>query len=424
MHLEKYKAPAVSGVSKHNERLWEGRGFERENIDNSLIGNNYNLAPPRADAVEFVNERIASLDLKRAPRKDAVRMVEWVVTLPEGETDERAFFESTYRHMADEYGSENVIAAWVHLDEPKARPHMHFDFVPVTKDGRLSAKEIVSRGHLRAMHPKMQRLVSADLGHEVPFLLPEEERGRREMSRLDSADYRAAKDEMARQEARTEYAKLKADKAREREQEARAAAAAAEERLEGLRQAETGEAEEIAELNRAIEQARLQPPAQSVFESARTLYEARGDGEREEVLRGEIEGLRARVSQLEGERDHLKQRVGRVEQGVHELRAGVRGLRARLGFIRQAVFDMVGAVIAACQKSGVTQIHVEPRGLRTSEIPDLFRGAAAEGFGPAYTPPARTPNEVKSRAVAATRAADLDRRQRGSSHSRGRGIDR
>lgn len=297
MHLEKFKAPAVSGVSKHNMRLWEGRGFEREHIDNSLISENYNLAPDRGDAVAFVNARISELDLKRAPRKDAVRMVEWVVTQPEGEQDERGFFESVYRHMAEEYGEENVIAAWVHKDEPNARPHMHFDFVPITEDGRLSAKEIVNRNHLRQMHPKMQRLVSADLGHEVAFLLPEEEEGRRELSRLDHSDYIAAKDEIAATKTRLEH------------------------------------------LQRQVEEA--EPSAVTFAESVRTLYKARSDGEREEVLAGEIDGLRSRISELEGANQRARERVEELDRGLPGLRGRHRELEQRFEGLEQRVTSVV-----------------------------------------------------------------------------------
>ena len=286
MHMEKYQAHAISGVSKHNERLWESRGYERDNIDNAFICENYNLAPERGGAVAFVNSRIAALDLKRAPRKDAVRMVEWVVTLPEGETAERAFFESTYRHMADEYGEQNVVAAWVHMDEPGARPHMHFDFVPVTEDGRLSAKDIMSRTHLRQMHPRMQELVSADLGHEVPFLLPEEERGRRELSRLDAKDWRAARDELSRAEEQAQ---------------------AAQARLECLRR-DVRECESLE--------------AASVVEVARAAAAPSAGGRIEELER-EVRDARARAGQLE--RD-----VRWLGDAVRDARIRLEGARERL----------------------------------------------------------------------------------------------
>lgn len=305
MHMEKYQAHAISGVSKHNERLWESRGYERDNIDNTMIRENYNLAPERGDAVAFVNARIAALNLKRAPRKDAVRMVEWVVTLPEGERDERTFFESTYRHMADEYGVENVVAAWVHMDEPNARPHMHFDFVPVTKDGRLSAKDIMSRTHLRQMHPRMQELVSADLGHEVPFLLPDEERGRRELSRLDAKDWRAARDELSRAEEQAQ---------------------AAQERLECLRR-DVRECESFE--------------AASVVEVARTAA-APSAGDRIAELEREVRAARSRAGELELEVFSVRERCRKVENAVVRLMQKLEWVPAALSRFAIDLADRLG----------------------------------------------------------------------------------
>ena len=39
------------------------------------------------------------------------------------------FFEETYAFLSERYGAQNVISAYVHLDERS--PHMHFAFVPV-----------------------------------------------------------------------------------------------------------------------------------------------------------------------------------------------------------------------------------------------------------------------------------------------------
>ena len=153
MHVEKYKGAGVAPVSNHNARVYESRGYRRENIDSSLSGENYRLGPDRGPAKEWVNARVAALGLKRRPRSDAVLMCEWVVTLPESERGgEREFFEAAYDAMAARYGADNVVSCWVHRDEPGARPHMHFDWVPVTRDGRLSAKEVLSRKELLAVH--------------------------------------------------------------------------------------------------------------------------------------------------------------------------------------------------------------------------------------------------------------------------------
>ena len=50
----------------------------------------------------------------------------------------RAFFQHAVDFLRNELGEDRLISAVVHMDEKT--PHMHVSFVPITKDGRLSAK--------------------------------------------------------------------------------------------------------------------------------------------------------------------------------------------------------------------------------------------------------------------------------------------
>ena len=45
------------------------------------------------------------------------------------------------KFLEDEYGKENIVKLELHRDEKT--PHFHVIVVPLTKDGRLSAKEVV-----------------------------------------------------------------------------------------------------------------------------------------------------------------------------------------------------------------------------------------------------------------------------------------
>ncbi len=51
------------------------------------------------------------------------------------------FFRVCLAFAAKRFGVDNIIAATVHMDEDT--PHMHLDFVPLTADGRLSAKSVL-----------------------------------------------------------------------------------------------------------------------------------------------------------------------------------------------------------------------------------------------------------------------------------------
>lgn len=197
-HIEKYKSEALGGMLGHYER-WGGDAEKlagRSNIDPKLTHFNYNLGPVHGcSQLDFIEGRIASLNLKRKPRKDAVRMCDCVLTMPRSLDPARRdeFFRSAYGFLAHRYGEKNVVSAWVHLDEPDAQPHMHFAWVPVTDDGRLSAKDVCKRADLRTLHTDMQNQLEAELGCPVEVLLGDEKQGEKQLSHLNQKEYRAAK---------------------------------------------------------------------------------------------------------------------------------------------------------------------------------------------------------------------------------------
>lgn len=259
-HIAKYQSGALGNMCGHYDR-WGGDikkaiEKERDNIDPKLSHLNYNLAPEREGGqVTFVRQRIESLELKRAPRKDAVRMCDCVITMPQSldpaMRDE--FFAAAYGELAAKFGDENIISAYVHLDEPKAMPHMHFAWVPVTKDGRLSAKEVVNRNVLRRLHTDLQVELERALGCPVEVLLSPEKTQEKALSHvpqkyLDTAreglealevQKEALAAEIAAETARLEYLRLGAREIGE-EVDVMAATAASVEQLENAPRREYG----------------------------------------------------------------------------------------------------------------------------------------------------------------------------------------
>lgn len=118
---------------------------------------------------EKVQTRIDELHLKRC-RKDAVKCVDFLVTgSPESmkamsEKQQQQYFEKSLKWLKSRYGSENVMYAVVHRDE--ATPHMDVGIVPVTKDGRLSAKSIFTKKELTAIQDDFQKAVAQHYGLE------------------------------------------------------------------------------------------------------------------------------------------------------------------------------------------------------------------------------------------------------------------
>ncbi|EPC3807696.1 MobV family relaxase [Enterobacter ludwigii] len=118
---------------------------EREtlNANPELTPNNQHLAARSSD--EAMGKLRELLPEKR--RKDAVLAVEYVMTAsPEwwqeaSEWKREKFFERSLEWLEAKYGKDRVIVATVHQDE--LTPHLSAFVVPLTADGRLSAKEFV-----------------------------------------------------------------------------------------------------------------------------------------------------------------------------------------------------------------------------------------------------------------------------------------
>lgn len=186
MHVQKYQTNALGKLLGHYCRR-----YIPDNADPERTRKNWN-AVENNGGVEFINSRIEDLELKRKPRKDAVKMIDIVLTLPKEVPAEyeKDFFKAAANFFSEKFGKENVISAWVHEDE--TTPHMHFAFVPITEDGRLSAKEIVSRNMLKSLHEDTERAIEEQLGFHVPLVLDESEQAEKQLSRLNQKEYIAA----------------------------------------------------------------------------------------------------------------------------------------------------------------------------------------------------------------------------------------
>ena len=174
MRFAKYKGPEISNIEAHNERRKE-KYASNPDIDLSRSKQNFHLIePPRRYRAE-AERQISAAGCRT--RKDSVRVVEVLFTatpeffkgkkLPEI----RQYFEETLRFFVQYQSRETIISAVVHMDEKTA--HMHLSFVPLTPDGRLSAKEIVGNKkkltwwqdkfweHMVAKYPDLERGESA-----------------------------------------------------------------------------------------------------------------------------------------------------------------------------------------------------------------------------------------------------------------------
>lgn len=171
VRVAKFGGGSITGIEIHDTRKKDGISHTNKDIDWKKSELNYDLCENHnTNFVQAVNERIKNLNLKKAVRKDAVKMAQVLVTSDhsffENLSYEKSvqFFEDSYKFLCKKYGKENVISAIVHLDEHT--PHMHFNFVPVTKDDRLSAKSILTRTSLSKQHTEFYNEVGINYGLE------------------------------------------------------------------------------------------------------------------------------------------------------------------------------------------------------------------------------------------------------------------
>lgn len=186
----KHKSYAVGRVLLHNNRLDnDGVTHSNENIDRSRTMYNYFLKKGTAEDIrKRLSEVFVAKNVKK--RSNLITMAEAIVTLPKDvkKNDERAFFEGIYAFYQKDFGDENIINAVVHKDE--ITPHIHLDFVPITKTEpqilspdvvkwklehngeieRLCCKDIINRNYLRQMHKRLSEFMDEWLGYHTGII--------------------------------------------------------------------------------------------------------------------------------------------------------------------------------------------------------------------------------------------------------------
>ena len=169
----------------HTERFDDSRKHRNKMIDPEKSKDNINLRPDLEGSYQERFDNIVNSDRYKGRRKKdgtpviaengknaAVKMIQ--VTVNIGRADENGkrlddlsddeitelLKNDVYPMMKEWFGGDaNVIGAAIHRDESK--PHLHLDIVPLTEDGKLSAKKMLGnennmRFHQREWLEKMQ----------------------------------------------------------------------------------------------------------------------------------------------------------------------------------------------------------------------------------------------------------------------------
>ena len=168
VHMMKIKSGAVGGIQSHNNREHEPK--TNPDVDMSRSEDNYDLISCD-NYKRSIKEKLSNLvESSRAVRKDAVVVCNFIVTSDSetmealGADRQREFFQDSVKWFSDRYGADRVLNATVHMDE--ATPHLHIGVMPITQDGRLSAKAIFTKTEMKAIQTEFARDVGEKYGLE------------------------------------------------------------------------------------------------------------------------------------------------------------------------------------------------------------------------------------------------------------------
>ncbi len=190
-HLMKLTRGASGGLTRHFERFINDKGeylkFGNQEIDTQKTSLNYNLADNK-NQLEFIKTRLS--EVRCLNRKDVNIMASWIITLPEtitSQDDQELFFKEAYKFLEEKYGKENVISSFVHLDE--TTPHMHYAFMPIVFDlkkqiYKVSAKECITKNHLKSFHPELEKHMKEVFGRDIGILNEKTKEGNKSIDEL------------------------------------------------------------------------------------------------------------------------------------------------------------------------------------------------------------------------------------------------
>ncbi|MDO4961448.1 MAG: MobV family relaxase [Eubacteriales bacterium] len=203
MRFAKYKGPEIGRIEAHDERTKETYASNPD-IDASRSHLNFHLVEPQRKYRAEAERQIAEAGCRT--RTDSVRLVEVLFTASpeffqgEKKKEIREFFQEALTFLESRQNPKTIVSAVVHMDEKT--PHMHLSFIPLTPDGRLSAKDIVGNKkkltkwqddfweHMVAKFPELERGMSASetgRDHIPPRVFKEMTRLNKQREKLEEA---------------------------------------------------------------------------------------------------------------------------------------------------------------------------------------------------------------------------------------------
>jgi hypothetical protein len=158
-------AGIITKAAQHNKRAEQAELGSRRHIDPSLSCRNvslHGLATPKAIA-DYARERMEAAGIGKL-RKDAVRAIEWLFSLPAGHgIDDHAYFRDAMQWVAAQSGGlDNILCADIHRDE--AQPHCHVIVLPLVGGKMVGSDMLGGRAKLAALKNDFHAKVAKSYG--------------------------------------------------------------------------------------------------------------------------------------------------------------------------------------------------------------------------------------------------------------------
>jgi hypothetical protein len=151
------------------------RKYKNQNIVATHSKYNYNLRE-RGDNLtdyQYIEKRVKEHNVLK--RDNVNWLGSWVVSLPKSlqnanEEDKEMFFKETFQFLSERYGKDNIVYAYVHMDE--TTPHMHTGVTPCFYDKdkkRLACnyKKFFSRKEYQTFHKDFSKHMKEVFGYDI-----------------------------------------------------------------------------------------------------------------------------------------------------------------------------------------------------------------------------------------------------------------
>lgn len=181
-NTQKNKLSDVKGKEIEQER--KSDNLKNDDIDKSKTHLNYDLIQSNINLYQRVKNRVDSVRQNSRIQKNSVVMYSNVITVNKNEFQQwgtektKAYFQCVTEFFQNEFGKENVVSAKVHLDE--TTPHMHLHFVPISEEGKLQARKVMTPSKINKIHSDAPKFLQSK-GFDV-------ERGKGETGRKNIKD--------------------------------------------------------------------------------------------------------------------------------------------------------------------------------------------------------------------------------------------